>query len=429
MGLAEAFVEQHLPYRKKYIEQYVPKDELFAEPTWRQVDSFLSYGKIEKAIVGSVTLGCYASTITKIVGIDIDNHRGHSKAWLLDIYDQVVDALGVFPSVLVNSPRGLHAYWYLSEPYPTNTMKELASKRLEHLLGFIEIRPDIGNALRIPKQSAFIDPQTMEPVDKPLDTIIESAERYNAIALFFHEWLPYWQKGDTPRQKGQKLTYLKHGARIARREAEIAPEGFENGNTNSQFLQLSLLYRTSGLDIDTAYKRLLVILSRSQSYTGDILKKLRKRLEWEYANNSYEPQYREYQPTLFDQLTIDYIVQRSPFSHQRDNAIRHFTTELLKWKNYQDGLLNDPGAMQELNYRFKYYWKNRKEGYYPLPSSLLEKWNKRYYQLLPYLIEIGLIAPSPYGYSASKNGNGVSKYYSIDSLIGSRRIEGSREVV
>lgn len=412
MTSAEIFVDLHRPYRKKYISKDAPEGDLFAGTVWRHRNRFLSNGLINEAIKGILTLGYFASTITQVVGIDIDNHRNYSDGWLLNIYSQVVERFGAYPSVLVRSPRGLHAFWYLTQPYSTEIIIDYTKERLQGLLNFIDIRPDVNNALRIPVEDNLLDPETLEPLRQSAELVMQSAEQHNAIALFFQEWRQQLPR-EAQRTKRQKLTILRKGEQIAEGEQRIAPFGFINGQTNPQFLQLATLYRTNGLDVDTAYERMLMLLERSHLYTGNLKRRLRKRLEWEYNNNQYTPKPVETQPTLFDQQIIDYAVENSPFAYQRDEAIRRFVKELLKWRNYQDEIMKNPSEMAVWNYYYRYYWKNRKEGYYPLPKTLLRQWNKRYYELLPFLIELGVLKPSPYGYSASPNGTGVSKYYSI----------------
>ena len=412
MTSAKLFVDLHKPYRKKYITRHTSEGELFTGTAWSHRNDFLSDYLINEAIEGVLTLGYFASTITQLVGVDIDNHRNYSEGWLLNIYGQVVERFGVYPSVLVRTPRGLHAFWYLTQPYSTEIIKDYTKERLEGLLDFIDIRPDVNNALRIPVEDNLLDPETLEPLRQPARLVMQSAEQYNAITLFFQEWQQQLPT-ETQQNKRRKVALFRHGEKITSGEQRIAPFGFISGKTNGQFLDLALLYRTNGLDLEAAYERMLMLLERSYRYTGDLRKRLRVRLEWEYNNNQYTPKPVETQPTLFDQQIIDYAVAKSPFAYQRDEAIRRFVKELLKWRNYQDEIMKNPSEMAVWNYYYRYYWKNRKEGYYPLPHSLLKQWNKRYNDLLPFIIELGVLKPSPYGYSASSNGTGVSKYYGI----------------
>ena len=113
---AEAFIGTHNPYRGKYTEQYTPSNELFEGPRWATRTAFLKTSYIQEAIEGITTLGYFTNTITNVLGIDIDNHRNYSETWLLDLYNQVVERLHCKPSILVKSPRGLHSYWYLTQP-------------------------------------------------------------------------------------------------------------------------------------------------------------------------------------------------------------------------------------------------------------------------------------------------------------------------
>lgn len=427
---AEAFIGTHNPYRGKYTEQYTPSNELFDGPRWATRTAFLKTSYIQEAIAGITTLGYFANTITNVLGIDIDNHRNYSETWLLDLYNQVVERLRCKPSILVKSPRGLHAYWYLTQPIATNILTELAKSKLQGIP--VEIKPDTQTALRIPVANNLIDPTTFAPLHDTAENIMGTAERYQVGELFLENWEHITSRTTTerPRNKRTQHSLFKNAAKLSRGEAEIAPGGFTPHHSNEQFLKLALLYRTSGLDLETAYDRMTAVMARSYLYYGELKqpRRLRDKLKCEYSHNetAYEP--TETYQGLFDLPIIEQVLKESPFANQRNEPIKIFLQRLFSWKHFQDEIASNPAEMQVWNFYYKYYWKNRKEGYYPLPKTLLRRWNGHYYEIIPFLEKLGILEPSPYGYSATGNGNGICKYYriNIEALVGK---EGNRTVV
>ncbi|MBX7087122.1 MAG: hypothetical protein K1X70_11855 [Leptospirales bacterium] len=96
-------------------------------------------------------------------------------------------------------------------------------------------------------------------------------------------------------------------------------------------------------------------------------------------------------------LAIDRLVESyETFEHQNDprRRIRRFLTDLLLWKQYQDEIQNRPRALKELDERYLNYRRLREQGLYPLPRTLVERWNgSSPTKLMRWLISIGIIEP------------------------------------
>jgi hypothetical protein len=107
----------------------------------------------------------------------------------------------------------------------------------------------------------------------------------------------------------------------------------------------------------------------------------------------------------------EHLVELSPFAVQRRKPIRRFIMAMLKWANWHDEVFADNRQTALFDFLYPYYRKNRREGYYPLPKSVLRKWNGHHEELMPWLERIGFLTPAPYGYSSLL---GISRYYAIN---------------
>jgi hypothetical protein len=234
------------------------------------------------------------------------------------------------------------------------------------------------------------------------ENIMGTAERYQVGELFLENWEYITNRTTTerPRNKRTQHNLFKNAAKLSRGEAEIAPGGFTPHHSNEQFLKLALLYRTCGLDLETAYERMTAVMARSYLYYGELRqpRRLQDKLKCEYAQNetAYEP--TETYQGLFDLPTIEQVLKESPFAKQRNEPIKLFLQRLFSWKHYQDEIASNPAEMQVYN------------------------------EIIPFLEKLGILQPSPYGYSAAGNGNGICKYYriNIEALV---ETEGNRTVV
>ena len=416
------FLQRHTPYRNRYLCQYERRD-LFSEvpeKAWMTKHEYLLDQTIDAALKGAITIACLSGASTKVLGIDIDDHRGLGKEYLLNLYDQTVQKVGCNPSLLCKSPRGLHAYWYLGQYLPTELLVDSAKKELGKLP--VEVRPSMTEALRVPKTGAVLDPETLHKVYKPIEQYMAAAPTYHYAELFqsqlHHEYL---RKHATVTQKRDKAISLSKAELLSEAEARIAPGGFINGQTNDQFLELEWIYRTAGLEYRRSFRPIKLILDRSYGYSKNkadaiSLKNIRKRLECTYKknNNQYIPQPKDREQDLFDEPLVNDLIAKSIFAKQREKKLRYFLGELLAWCTFHDNVMKDPKQAAIFDWYYKYYRKNRKEGYYPLPTSKLKAWNSQYNSIIKWLLSIGFLEESPYHYSTLLN---TCKYYKVHRNI------------
>lgn len=407
---AKAFVKHFNPYRGKYVMQGM--SPLFDEPYWFHEEKQLTSGLIAKAILEQLVVGWFTTHVPNCLGVDLDDHRGKAwtgqqapSAYLLNVYRQVTERIGR-PSLLIQSPHGLHGYWMLTERVPAAILYEQASKKLGGLP--VEIKPTPTTALRIPTERRLLDPVTFQLLNQQFETVVENMPVYHPVLVF--NTIPEDIR-ETLQTKRQKLRSFRALGRIEKAEQAVH---FYDGASNDAFLELCNVYRCAGLSEEDALYRFQVKLEQSPLYDGELKHKPRRLLQRicsEYKRNPYNPQPRqEVQLSLFNQFIVDELSSRHPFARQRTQPVRRFIEKILLWADWHDDILQDPGKTAVFDYLYRYYRKNRRAGYYPLPRSLLKKTNSHYETLMPWLESEGFIEPAPYKYSAMQN---ICRYYKV----------------
>jgi hypothetical protein len=403
------------PFRKKYTYQGKQENTLFDLQQWYTADTYLNDNLILKALLEKTVIGYFSTFMPDVIGIDIDDHKG--QAWagtkpgyqLLNYYDQVIHRFHAFPSLLCQSPRGLHAYWVLTDRLPYQILQEQTAIKLKGIP--IEIKPTPTTSLRIPVEKKFLHPETLYPLNQDLETIVQNCEIFHPAHLFNSDFLPGIIIHSLESKK-QKARIFRHIPRIEKFENEVLP--FANGSTNDVFVELCVLYRNACMTCDQAMKRFQLCFLKSPGYSGDLLneRRLRQRIENIYKKSQYKP--TPVKPTqigLFDKQIITNILSTSPFSYQRDTGIKNFLSKLFYWMDWHDEISHYPGRTAYMDYLYPYYRKNRKVGLYPLPYSVLRKCNDRYNELIPWLKEIDFLKDSGFQYSANLN---KCKYYYVN---------------
>ena len=100
---------------------------------------------------------------------------------------------------------------------------------------------------------------------------------------------------------------------------------------------------------------------------------------------------------------------------QKRNTVRKAVLRLENWKTYIDGIKQNRQMVEYWNYLYPYFKKNTSEGFYPIPQGIFLQVHSNYERwLLPFLLEVGYLEKSPYGYSA---GNGTCLHYRINQQI------------
>ena len=410
---AEAFVKTFKPYRGKY----AMKSKTFFGEHWFSREAFLSGSIIENAISGALVAGWYLTANSDVFGVDIDDHKQEFSQF--SKLNGIVEKLGVRPSVLFKSPRGLHAYWFLTERLPVELIKRLGAERLPG----VEIRPTDNQSLRIPAENAALDPETFQPLLDSFENICEKAERVHPAFLFGEDYLPEKVRSSLQARKMQARV-IRAIPRLQKVEAECLP--FFDGKTNEKYLKLVTAYKFAGLTVEEAVYRFGLVLEQSRyTYSGDLRNPriLESRVRSSYKNIRYTPRPRLIQAELFTEMMVEALVELSPFHKKRTWPIRRFLYDLLRWKAWHDEIAKHPGQVAFMDFIYPYYRKNRRAGFYPLPRNLFRKLNTHFETLVAWLVEIRFLKPSPYGYSSTL---GICKYYALDTT---RFISGNNSVV
>ena len=173
-SLAEIFYAKFSPFRSKYTKYTEDKG-------WRTIKRRLTDGLIANAIKGSIVIGFFLTTVTTVFGLDIDDHQDRGKEYLVGVYRTVVNKLPAPPSLVVQSPRGLHLFYFLSEPRPFTILQPEIRRRVG---SDAEVKPTPKTTLRIPCEDAFLDPISLHPIEGGFGAIVHSAAVYQPTELF-----------------------------------------------------------------------------------------------------------------------------------------------------------------------------------------------------------------------------------------------------
>ena len=388
-------------YRGRYLESYQQQSYLFEPTPWTTADRRLSNERIKEAQSGARPAGYFGTGTTTFFCLDVDHHGG--EAWQGDEpsgglaynYGRAVKAMGVNPSEVFRTPRGLHPYYHLSERLPSGIISPLVTSRLA---GAAEVLPSVSCGLRIPVSSCRLDPVTLLPADY-------SATVYHPAVLFDDTYTPASIKNFDKRGRF-KYSTLK----MVEIENRYLPE---MGRTNQPLVVLGAAYKAAGLSLDAAVQRFSWLL-QSQGYQGELLshRRLYGRMASIYrrTHDSAPITIPDPGPRLFDEPIIAHLVERSPFARQRNEPLRRFVRGILEWQARIDAVYQDPTSCAVWDYIYPYFRVNIRRGYYPLPKSVLVRLNDRYNELMPFLLDQGLLERAPFGYSSRL---GVCAHYSI----------------
>ena len=433
MKKAETFINTFKPFRSEYIYQY--DSDLFNQKMWATSKKYLSDKMINEAIIGLSVIGYFITTNTVILGIDLDDHSNKGEAYLLNLYNQVIQRVKVKPSIIFKSPRGLHLYYFFNQFIPTEIITNEAKSKLKGIP--CEIRPTADSAIRLPVESKAINPANMQLINLPFENIIPHSKKYHPVELFDSAILPETVRTSLIEKK-QSYKAFRAIPKIEAIEGDLMP--FENGFTNDSFLKLCNVYRCKGLTVDDALYRFKLCMMQSPAYTGGLTnyKELSRRVKFEYKKNEgYIPPKIDTSPDIFTHLIANNLSEKMKRIHilnnsksqvhthikqplsgrelsgitKRCNSLKRFVYGLMNWISFHDVILNDKKRLTLWDFMYPYYRKNRKEGLYPIPRSIMLKWNSRYLELKNFLIEVGFLEESEYKYNPSFN---ICKYYRVN---------------
>lgn len=349
-------------------------------------------------------------------GMDIDDHD--SNGWcdnlptqiLVERFNITVKIIGEHPSLIFRSPRGIHAYWFFIKPIPNvllhNTLDDLF-EGIKH----IEILPTSKRSLRVPSQDNYFD-NNLQKRDFPgFDCLV----RYPYKAIFKNGFIHGKENSDSKKTYIPKTNYTPLS--LIQIENSLLP--LKNGQTNAVYTKLVAKYKIHGLDESQAYARFVDLINRSPGYTGPLIVDLEKRISTSYSRmasiglsqaKSLSDLHRD--PRI--RMALEFCIKRLgldvPKRGKMKKSMITFLLNIISWKLACDNIFKNYETANYWEYLYNGSWFKHKEGYYPLPYSLLRKWNTHYDRPLNLLKGIGILEESPYNYSTTLK---RCKYYRI----------------
>ncbi|MDR0707039.1 MAG: hypothetical protein LBF60_04065 [Treponema sp.] len=278
-GNAEVFHENFSPYRGRHIYQKQEPAGLFGDPlsAWLTSGRPLTSAKIASAILGEAIIGYFLAVFPRSFCVDIDDHAGKGAGYLLSVYDAVCRKLAR-PSLLCKTPRGLHAFYFLTHPVPELLLIERAKAAVAGVPA--EVKPTSQIGTRIPAERRLIDPLTWEPLNRPFADAVHAADKYHPVELFGMSVMPDTVV-ETLKSRKDRVVKVKVWEKIGRLEAEYAGEtrGVRAGATNDILCELIPVYRGGGLTPEEAAAEFSALLD--PSYTGELrsFRRLVRRVE------------------------------------------------------------------------------------------------------------------------------------------------------
>lgn len=425
-GIAKDFVRQFVPWRGAFTQ-----GNDYGLSDWITVQKPLHYSLIQRALKGEKVVGFYSTFNTPVIGIDIDDHGFPSysdeQRLLTDktktIYNQIVHKVGYEPSLISKSPNGLHVYYLLTERLHWKHLQNLT----RNLIGDtqVELKPTPRTTLRIPSLPNILDPETLQPIttEHELFTDWGNLKHYSPEQLFGSSWREIQRslhfnkrKRTSSKEKpaeGRETPY--HSLDLTLLEQTILP--FKNNHTYTQVFELTVACRREGMTRDEILEYLQQQIAHSPSYIGSLRtepSELEGRVDHilsQEGSRSVLPSITEENTTLLEMKPlIEYLLSIHPFSAKANKAVERLLTRLIIWKEWHDQIFTSPEATSLFDSLYPFYRKNRADGLYPLPSSLLKRWVSRYNKFIPWLQEKGILTESPYPYSSNAH---ICKYFRI----------------
>ncbi len=406
---------------------------------WYNQGGSLTDDRITAAILGKFAVAYYASTSPKSFGIDIDDHSGRGEAYLADIYGKTIARFNGAPSIVAASPHGLHVWYFLEFPIPCQILETFVKNAVQGIP--VEIRPTASLALRIPREASLLDPGTLLPINRDFETVIEAAAAdrvFHPAELFGSEIMPQAVRLSL-RERQKRFGALRHSTAIKKAQEEYL---FLPGCTNDALNHLVPLYRAAGMDPDDTALQIAALLP--PVYAGELRRysRLLQRVK-SYYRGAPDPKPHVPQQQLFTSTIADTIASKwEPYTQNKalDNtrlddahirtssrgmaagnteyrnsqvraSIRRLVCGILEWREFAVSLYDDNIERTKCNYLYPYFAKNIKEGYIPVPQSVLRRIDQNYSRHFDFLISIGFLERAPYKYVP---GAGICHYYRIN---------------
>jgi hypothetical protein len=365
------------------------------------------------------------STWHNYVGLDIDDHvdggwDGSSPTCVLrGKYNDVITEIGEYPDLVFKSPRGIHVFYFLSKCLPNKVIEDVLKDRFRIKGLSVEILPTEKHSLAIPRPKDYLD-SSLRPAGFPG---YRNIALHNPVTILGKACLP--DSISQSHNSGRADMRVNMGSESTAREQLEAIEAkylpLRNGETNEAYKPLVGGYYARGLSQEQAVIRFKELVAKSPGYSGILLNGIETRVASSYRNlngmmgtaemgnmgNLYgEPKIKKAIEHIFDlekNNAQDRVRMKEPH--------RDFLLQLISWIRFcaRCHLDKERSAYWDYKYPKSSEWYSE-AGYFPLPHSLLRKWNKHYDRHLRLLKVHGIIKESPYGYSTTQK---RCKYYRI----------------
>lgn len=349
-----------------------------------------------------------SGTSRDYIGIDIDDHEyggwreDQANSLLTQKFYCLTRELGVMPSLVFRSLRGLHAFWFLGKAVSNGIIQTVLRHRVSEELGF-EILPTEKQSLTIPRPIDYVNNALMPSMFPGYDTI----RRYKPEDILGNDYanitVHSFVKNATP---GKSKGMVRNSIEVE--EAVFIP--LKNHHSNDAYKHLVGIYLARGLSIDEAYYRFKILVERSPGYSGPLLtENLKERIASSYKNLRssmsiinmpdkvvlrHDPVVAEFIDKYLKTAGID-----SPSRIRIKNSLEDFILNLIGWIRSLDTIMKSPDSAAYWGYKYPEFPDRYQDGYYPLPSTLLHKWNSHYDRPMRILKEIGALTEYPFGYS------------------------------
>lgn len=437
MSKVRAFKTAFNPYIKRCLVENTSQG-LFSGQ-WFDQGGPLTDERIRSAILGRLAVAYYSTTSPRSFGIDIDDHSGKGYGYLAEIYGRTVARFKCSPSVVAASPHGIHVWYFLEMPVPGQILEIGVKNAVQGLP--VEIRPTAALALRIPREAALLDPDTLLPLNRDFEAVIQAAEderTYHPAELFGSELTPETVRLSLKERK-KRYGALRHSTAIKRAQENYL---FLPGCTNEALNKLIPLYRAAGMAPEDAALQVAALLP--PVYAGELrsFSRLLQRIKAYYKGapdpKPYNPQKQLFTSTIAENIAqlwkpytqnIDLDTKRLDDAHirtysrgstpgnavyrnsQKRTSIKRLAAGILEWRDFVVSLYDDALERAKCNYLYPYFVKNIRAGFVPIPQSVLKRIDPNYHRHFMFLLEIGFLERAPFKYVP---GAGISYYYRVN---------------
>jgi hypothetical protein len=397
---------------------------------WRWQRAKLTEEIIEEAQQGRILISFLCLSNTRFFGLDIDDHV--NGGWLEneptnELIKRTEDAfklVGAKPCAMFRSPHGLHAFWFFDKELPILVIQELIEARIGTTCEFL---PQYKTGIRMP---------TLE------DCIDEGFGKKNIRSFTEISTYPYKEVFSEDAEPATIRKRLKEHSRAVPMKRAGSPEKrieleerayppFKNHESNDTYCRLVGIYFKEKLPEAKAIERIMAFALGSPGYVGDLKNRggAETRVHQSYASlktlidYQVEPDYILRDPGV--QAYVVKLTTKLGIAHKKAarRRLERFIGYLKAWVDFMDRIGQ--------NYEWKAYWthvypgfaKYYKEGYLPVPSGNLKKWNSHYTDFFDDLVSAGVMQESPYNYST----HGRCKYYTIGAELRGLKVEHNEE--